>query len=124
MFNFLLAEGEELAVACEGRGVPAVLAILGGGEREMVRRPALKALARLASESHSALLEVGEQKKHKQLASTATLSFFFCFCVCLVVGFDLFLISFCFLAWFCCVLFRFRSVLKAFPPIRVVFVLA
>lgn len=38
----------------------AVLALLDGNEQETVRRPALTALARLASENKSILLEVGE----------------------------------------------------------------
>lgn len=53
-------EGEALAEACEDRGVQAVLAIvLTPGEVEVVRRPGLKALARLASDNHRALLEIG-----------------------------------------------------------------
>lgn len=53
-------EGEALAEACEDRGVQAVLAIvLSPGEAEVVRRPGLKALARLASDSHQKLLEIG-----------------------------------------------------------------
>lgn len=37
----------------------AVLAILGDGEQEVVRRPGMKALARLASGNHGTLLEIG-----------------------------------------------------------------
>lgn len=53
-------EGEALAEACEGRGVQAVLAIvLSPGEAAVVRRPGLKALARLASDNHQTLLQIG-----------------------------------------------------------------
>lgn len=53
-------EGEALAEACEGRGVQAVLAIVtSSGEVEVVRRPGLKALARLASDNRQTLLEIG-----------------------------------------------------------------
>ncbi|CAM9787295.1 unnamed protein product, partial [Sphacelaria rigidula] len=55
------AEGEALAEACEGRGVSAVLALLDGNEHDTLRRLALAALARLASENHFTLLEVGKQ---------------------------------------------------------------
>eukprot|EP00752_Nemacystus_decipiens_P011049 g9815.t1 len=55
-------EGEALAEACEDRGVQAVLAIvLSPGEAEVVRRPGLKALARLASDNHQTLLEIGRE---------------------------------------------------------------
>lgn len=57
--SVLCEEGEALAEACEGRGVSAVLAILGAEEQDSVRRPGLKALARLASESHETRLEIG-----------------------------------------------------------------
>lgn len=58
--NPLTTEGEALAEACEDRGVQAVLAIvLSPGEVEVVRRPGLKALARLASDNHQTLLEIG-----------------------------------------------------------------
>ncbi|CAM9652039.1 unnamed protein product [Ectocarpus sp. 6 AP-2014] len=54
------SEGEALAEACEGRGVQAVLAIVtSSGEVEVVRRPGLKALARLASDNRQTLLEIG-----------------------------------------------------------------
>ncbi|CAN0092272.1 unnamed protein product [Pylaiella littoralis] len=55
-------EGEALAEACEGRGVQAVLAIvLSPGEAAVVRRPGLKALARLASDNHQTLLQIGRE---------------------------------------------------------------
>ncbi|CAM9621039.1 unnamed protein product [Ectocarpus sp. 12 AP-2014] len=54
------SEGEALAEACEGRGVQAVLAIVtSSAEVEVVRRPGLKALARLASDNRQTLLEIG-----------------------------------------------------------------
>eukprot|EP00904_Undaria_pinnatifida_P009550 jgi/Undpi1/5725/HiC_scaffold_2.g00999.m1 len=52
-------EAEALAEACEGRGIETVLTILNPGEQEALRRPALKALARLASENYQTLLQVG-----------------------------------------------------------------
>ena len=55
----LRKEAEALAEACEGRGIQAVLAILAPGEQEIVRRPGLRALARLVSENHQMLLEIG-----------------------------------------------------------------
>lgn len=58
----VLPEAEALAEACEGRGVSAVLAIVDAREQEIVRRPALKALARLASKSQKTLLEVGTEE--------------------------------------------------------------
>ncbi|CAM9991080.1 unnamed protein product, partial [Hapterophycus canaliculatus] len=53
-------EGEALAEACEGQGMRAVLAIvLSPGGVEVVRRPGLKALVRLASGDRQTLLEIG-----------------------------------------------------------------
>lgn len=52
-------EGEALAEACEERGALAVLTLLGAAEQKAIRRPGLKALARLASDNHPTLLEIG-----------------------------------------------------------------
>lgn len=59
MSTLFASEAEALAEACEGREASALVTLLDAVEGEAVRRSGIKALARLASRSRQALIDVG-----------------------------------------------------------------